>query len=118
GGADGGWHKCRSAGLHRRCLCSLARRLRLALVLEALAAEHRATLGRLKRNGGRDAALGTLRPRLHTRDACGGGVAGVGARSHGASARLAGLAALGVVFELLVQEEQLFPGGEYELAAT
>src|ERR1700736_3873454 len=83
------------------------------LCLEALTAEHGAALGRLEGNGRLDAALRAAGTRLRARQA---GRCRTAARARSGAnpgtLRLAGLAAFGVVLELLVKEEELFPGGE------
>ena len=79
-------------------------------LLETFAAENRATLRGTEGNGGFLAALRTT---------------GFGFRAHRTTAPgrfralgLAGLAALGLVFESLVGEEHLFAAGKYKLGAT
>ena len=81
-----------------------------ATLLKALAAEDRAALSWLERDSGVFAAAGT-------------GCAGLdllivrgGIRAHcGRALGLARLAALGLIFELLIVEEELFTGGEQKL---
>ena len=120
-GCADGWHRFYGLGRSlrgRRLGCDRGGDCGLALVLKALATENRASLGRLEGDGGLDAALGAVRAGFGARDARGGWP---GAVTHGGgpgAARLAGLAALGVVLELLVEEKELFAGGKDELPAT
>ena len=79
----------------------------IALGLETMAAQNRPALGRQKWDGGFGAALRT-------------GRAGLGPRARGSRnpLRLARLATLGIVPELLLVEEQLLSRREHEVAAT
>jgi len=82
-------------------------------LLEALAAEYRPALGGLKRHCGLFAALRAIGTGFHFR---------ISTRSGDPQRRcplpLAGLAAFGLVLELFVVEEELFPGCEYELGTA
>lgn len=92
-------------------------RVRDSLRLEALPAQNRSALRRLKRHGRLDAAGGTLGSRLGSRDA-GCGWSCTWTKTHASSPGLAGLAPFWVVLKLFIEEEQLFPSGEDEFTAT
>ncbi len=87
------------------------------LVLEALTAKHGPPLRRLEGNGGLHAALRALGASLGPRRPAAAGLP-PGRTAARCPLELAGLASLGVVLELLVEEEKLFAGGEDELTAT
>ncbi len=82
-------------------------------LLEAFAAEHRASLRWLERDGGLFSAMRAVGARLHFL------VAVDRTRAYRSDAfGLARLAALGLIPELLVVEEELFAGGEEKLRAA
>jgi hypothetical protein len=82
-------------------------------LLEALPAENRPALRRLKGNGGFLAADGTVGASFHS------GVRPISDGSQGAVfSRFAGLTTFGLVLKLLVVEEELFSGREDEVSAT
>jgi len=89
----------------------------VSLLGETFATEDRTALRRLERDGGFFAALGAGSARFHP-----GKVVRITRGLRGGKNRdplgLAGLAAFGLVFELLVVEKQLFSGGEDELSAA
>jgi hypothetical protein len=87
------------------------------LGLEALAAEDGPALGRLEGHGRLNAALGALGASLGTGESCCRWTAS-GRKADTGALGLARLAALGVVLELFIEEEELLSGGEDELAAT
>jgi hypothetical protein len=78
-----------------------------AVLLEAGTAKHRSTLRRFERHSGFYAAFRT----------CGSSL-GANPLAAANSLRFALLAALGVVLELLVEEEDLFAGSKNKLGAT
>jgi hypothetical protein len=90
---------------------------RRAFALETLPAEHRTALRRLERHGRFDAARRAFGARLRARKT---------SRSRSPTSLhagpgplgLTGLTALRVVLELLVEEKELFPGGEDKFTAT
>ena len=88
-----------------------------AFGLKTLSTEHGAALSWLEWHGGLDATLGAVGTGFGAAEAgCGGTVSG---RRCGVGAfGFAGFTTFGVVFELLVEEEELFPGGEDKFAAT
>ena len=84
-----------------------------ALLLEALTAEHRASLRRLEGDGRLFAACRAAGLGLDLV------VAAVAARSYlGRTFAFAGFAAFGFVLELFVVEEKLFAGGKNEIGPT
>jgi len=87
------------------------------LMLEALAAKHGPPLCRLEGHGGLDAALGALGSGLGPRDD-GSRRVGSGTQAYSRAFELTGFASLGIVLELLVEEEELFAGGEDEFTTT
>ena len=89
---------------------TLRRCCRGALRLEALPTKHRTTLCRLKRNGCFLAALGTRGTCFHLRIRPGSGNA-----QSCCPLPFAGFATLRFVLELLIVEEKLFTGREYEI---
>ena len=88
-----------------------------ALGLEAFAAEDGASLGGLEGDGGLFAAGGAVGAGLHLGVLALAVSVGMEAELFGAFG-LAGLAALGLVLELLVVEEELFAGGENEIGTA
>jgi hypothetical protein len=87
-------------------------------VREALAAEHRSSLSRTERHGRLLAALRADRSRFNARVVPRLRRVLVHRIQNGHALRLAELAALGFVLELLVVKEELFPGSENEAGTT
>lgn len=87
------------------------------LVLETLAAEHGPSLRWLERNGGFNPALGAFSPGLRSRKNGGRRIC-TGTQGCIGALKLAGFAALWVIFELFVEEEELFASGEDELTTA
>ena len=87
-----------------------------SLGLEALAAEDGAALGWFEWDCCFDAAFGAMSACFSARDS--GGCGSATRAACGSSLRFAWLAALGIVLELLVEEEELFAGGKDKLSAT
>jgi len=83
-----------------------------------LATKDWSSLGGLEWNRSLDSALRTGGPGLGTGDSCGCWACSDGSSSSSGALGLARLAALGVVFELLIEEKELFAGGKDELSAT
>ena len=98
-------------------LCGCSCDSRSALALEALAAEDGASLCGLEGYGGLDAALGAVGAGLGTGEAS---RSRTRARTHACTGAfgLARFAALGVVLELLIEEKELFAGGEDEFSTA
>jgi hypothetical protein len=87
------------------------------LVRKALAAEDRAALGRAKRDRSLLATLGANRLGLNARELM--SVARtLRARKNGDAPRLAILATLRLILEILVAKKDLFPGGKHEFPAA
>ena len=98
----------------RRGACGLG-----ASGLEALAAEHRAALSRLEGHRSLDVALGALSSRFGAGERrSGDDTVWSGACAEDCAFGLAGLAALGVVLELFVEEEDLLTGSEDKLTVA
>src|SRR6185312_2129746 len=91
---------------------------RNSLELEAGATEHRPTLCGLERNSGLDAAGRTLGSGFGARKWKSDGPVSSSCPAQAGAFGLTELAALGVVFELLVVEEELLACGKDELVAT
>jgi hypothetical protein len=89
------------------CWWKFSVRRELLLLLETGAAQHRPALGGLERHSGFRCAFRT-----------GGAGLGANSRSAARALRLALLAVLGVIRELLIVEKQLLAGCKHELSAA
>ncbi len=116
-GAGGLVHGCRQERRCRRRGTQDQSPVHWSLCLEALAAEHRTTLRRLERNRRLDAARRTMRPRLRSRDA-GRCRSRAGLHARAGTPTLARFAPFRIVFELFIEEEELFAGSEDKVATT